>query len=246
MQLFIARFYSFRGVIEQQYRYNHWLAAVSHGIQTKMTHDPHMPTEMLAVQDLFCERDDRVLFQGLDFCLKDGQIMQVRGSNGSGKTTLLRILCGINDGYEGKILWYGAEMKDRVEEFAASLLYVGHRVGVNKVLSPLENLTWSCSLQAPATETELLGALKKVGLRGFEYSSCFGLSAGQQQRVALARLLLSPAKLWVLDEPFTTLDVKGVALLEELLVSHAAAGGSVLVTTHHPLQIEGLLELNLG
>lgn len=207
---------------------------------------PTKPLEMLAARRLFCERDDRILFKDLNFSLAEGQVMQLRGSNGSGKTTLLRILCGLNDGYQGSIRWYGDKLDEKAEEFAASLLYIGHRVGVNKVLTPLENLNWSCSLQSGVSETQLLEALAKVGLRGFEYSACFGLSAGQQQRVALARLLLSPAKLWVLDEPFTTLDVKGVELLESMLTSHAGAGGSVLVTTHHPLNIEGLQELNLG
>lgn len=202
--------------------------------------------EMLAATNLFCERDDRILFKSLDFSLSQGQVVQVRGSNGSGKTTLLRILCGLNDGYEGTIRWYGDEISEKADEFAAALLYIGHRVGVNKVLTPLENLRWSCSLHSAVSEAEILAALAKVGLRGFEYSACFGLSAGQQQRVALARLLLSPAQLWVLDEPFTTLDVKGVELLESLLVSHAEKGGSVLVTTHHPLKVEGLTELNLG
>ncbi|MFK7864417.1 MAG: cytochrome c biogenesis heme-transporting ATPase CcmA [Pseudohongiellaceae bacterium] len=204
------------------------------------------PATMLTARDLCCERDDRVLFNRLNFSLEEGQVMQVKGSNGSGKTTLLRILCGINDGFEGEIFWYGEDTRACTEEYAASLLYIGHRVGVNKVLTPLENLAWSCSLHAEVDQQALLEALKEVGLRGFEYSSCFGLSAGQQQRVALARLLLSPAKLWVLDEPFTTLDVTGVALLEGLLAAHAGSGGSVLVTTHHPLKVAGLTELNLG
>lgn len=201
---------------------------------------------MLAANDLFCERDERVLFHDLSFELSEGQVMQLKGSNGSGKTTLLRILCGINDGYEGDIYWYGEEIRKQAEEFAASLLYIGHRVGVNKVLTPLENLRWTCSLQAQVNDEQVMAALASVGLRGFEYSSCFGLSAGQQQRVALARLLLSSAKLWVLDEPFTTLDVKGVEMLEEMLVQHGKAGGSVLVTTHHPLRVANLTELNLG
>lgn len=204
------------------------------------------PTELLAVRDLFCERDDRILFQNLSFSLPVGQVMQVKGSNGSGKTTLLRILCGLNDSYEGEIYWQGAKVQDHADDYLASLLYIGHRIGVNKTLTPLENLAWSCSLQAPVSEQQLLAALSSVGLLGFEYSQCFSLSAGQQQRVSLARLLISPAKLWVLDEPFTTLDVKGVALLETMLAEHAENGGSVLVTTHHPLQINGLEELNLG
>ncbi|MFT4886137.1 MAG: heme exporter protein A [Pseudohongiellaceae bacterium] len=207
---------------------------------------PSNPAEMLVASNLYCERDDRILFNDLNFSLAEGQVMLVRGSNGSGKTTLLRILCGLNDGYEGSIRWYGDELSERADEFAAALLYIGHRAGVNKVLTPLENLRWSCSLQSAVSEAQLLDALSTVGLRGFEYSACFGLSAGQQQRVALARLLLSPAKLWVLDEPFTTLDIKGVRLLESLLTRHAQQGGSVLVTTHHSLEIDELLELNLG
>lgn len=204
------------------------------------------PREMLTANNLFCERDDRVLFQELAFTLSEGEILQVKGSNGSGKTTLLRIVCGLNDNYRGTLNWYGQEVIDQYEDYLAALLYVGHRVGVNKVLTPLENLAWSCSLEAKVDEDSLLSALNEVGLRGFEYSQCFGLSAGQQQRVALARLLVSPAKLWILDEPFTTLDVAGVAHLESMLESHAQTGGAALVTTHHGLNVSGLRELNLG
>jgi heme exporter protein A len=203
-------------------------------------------TQLLLVKDLFCERDDRILFQNLSFSVSAGQVIQVKGSNGSGKTTLLRILCGLNDCFEGEIYFHGAKVEDQAEEYFASLLYIGHRIGVNKTLTPLENLAWSSSLHTQVSEDQLLAALTKVGLLGFEYSQCFSLSAGQQQRVSLARLLISPAKLWVLDEPFTTLDVTGVALLESMLAKHACNGGSVLVTTHHALKIEGLEELNLG
>jgi heme exporter protein A len=117
---------------------------------------------------------------------------------------------------------------------------------VNKVLTPLENLRWSAGLQGSVSEEQLYQSLADVGLRGFEESACGSLSAGQQQRVALARLLLSPAILWALDEPFTTLDVSGVALLEKLLAEHAGRGGAVLVTTHHALQVPDLKVLNLG
>lgn len=200
---------------------------------------------MLAANDLFCERDDRILFQQLNFELLEGQVLQIKGSNGSGKTTLLRILCGINDNYEGDIRWYGNPREQQADSFHSSLLYIGHRVGVNKVLTPLENLRWSASLLKEITDDELMQALAKVNLRGFEYSQCFSLSAGQQQRVSLARLLVSGAKLWVLDEPFTTLDVSGVALLESMLDQHAQAGGSVLVTTHHKLSVPDLQVLDL-
>ena len=201
---------------------------------------------MLAAASLYCERDDRILFQNLDLQLRHGQVLQVKGNNGTGKTTLLRILCGLNDSYEGDIFWYGNPLRSSREDFFSQLLYIGHRVGVNKALTPLENLRWSCALQRKVTEPQLLVALKEVGLRGFEESQCFTLSAGQQQRVSLARLLVSQAKLWVLDEPFTTLDVEGVALLEQLIAKHAEEGGAVLVTTHHPLTVPQLVTLFLG
>jgi len=201
---------------------------------------------MLAVRNLFCDRDDRVLFENLDFDLSEGQVLQVQGSNGSGKTTLLRILCGLNDNYEGSIKWYGQEIEDQAASFFSSLLYIGHRVGVSKVLTPLENLRWSCSLKQAVSDDQIMAALKEVGLRGFEESPCYTLSAGQQQRASLARLIISPASLWVLDEPFTTLDTKGVTMLEKILQQQAQAGGSVMVTTHHSLSIAELTLLSLG
>lgn len=201
---------------------------------------------MLSARHLFCERDERVLFSDLDLELNEGQVLQVQGSNGSGKTTLMRILCGLNDSYKGTIHWYGQEIEEQAESFFASLLYIGHRVGVSKVLTPMENLRWSCGIKQKVDDEDLLKALAEVGLRGFEESPCYTLSAGQQQRVSLARLLASPAKLWILDEPFTTLDRKGVAQLEALLKQHADSGGAVLVTTHHKLDIPGLSILSLG
>ncbi|GJM12059.1 MAG: cytochrome c biogenesis ATP-binding export protein CcmA [Pseudohongiella sp.] len=201
---------------------------------------------MLAARELFCERDDRVLFKNLDFDLSEGQVLQIQGSNGSGKTTLLRIICGLNDSYQGSITWYGQEVEEQAASFFSSLLYIGHRVGVSKVLTPIENLRWSCSLKQAVSDEQIMAALKEVGLRGFEESPCFTLSAGQQQRVSLARLIISPASLWILDEPFTTLDAKGVAQLEKLLQRQAQAGGAVMVTTHHSLNIPELSILSLG
>ena len=205
-----------------------------------------LEASMLCVDSLFCERDDRILFEDLNFELKEGQVLQIKGSNGSGKTTLLRNICGLNTGYEGAISWYGDPIIECQEEFYSSLVYIGHRVGVNKVLTPLENLRWSSSLQQVITDDELLDALEKVGLRGYEGSQCFTLSAGQQQRVSLSKLLLSRAKLWVLDEPFTTLDAAGVKQLEALLKTHAGNGGAVMVTTHHTLLVPDLQVLELG
>ena len=201
---------------------------------------------LLRASELFCERDDRVLFRNLNFTVKRGQVLQIKGGNGTGKTTLLRMVCGLNQGYEGDLFWDGEEISTHLEAYYGQLLYIGHRVGVNKVLTPLENLRWTCRLQRDVADEQLMKALAGVGLRGFEESQCHTLSAGQQQRVALARLLVSQAVLWVLDEPFTTLDVDGVALLEKLIYQHAGRGGAVLVTTHHPLRVPDLEVLTLG
>lgn len=201
---------------------------------------------MMSARNLFCERDERVLFSDLSFSIAEGQVLQIKGSNGSGKTTLLRIVCGLNNAYQGAIHWYGEAIEEQAAAFYSALLYIGHRVGVNKVLTPLENLRWTCNLQQTITDHDLYEALGSAGLRGFEESQCFTLSAGQQQRVSLARLLVSPARLWVLDEPFTTLDSHGVEFLELLLRNHAGRRGAVLVTTHHPLHVSDLQTLTLG
>jgi len=201
---------------------------------------------LLQARGLFCERDDRVLFSNLVFSLHAGELLQVQGSNGSGKTTLLRILCGLNSSYEGELFWEGVPIDDDRETFLASLLYLGHRIGVNKILTARENLRWSAALHSPRTDQDIDTALEAVGLMGYADITCRNMSAGQQQRVSLARLLLSPARLWVLDEPFTTLDVSGVKILENLLAAHVSQGGAVLVTTHHQLDVPcPLRRLNL-
>jgi len=192
---------------------------------------------LLHARQLYCERDERVLFSGLDISLHDGELMQVLGSNGSGKTTLLRILCGLNDSYEGDIFWCGQHISEQRELFLTSMLYMGHRVGVSRILTPRENLHWSASLHHPVGNSVIEAALTRLGLRAYEDIPCRNLSAGQQQRVSLARLLISPARLWILDEPFTTLDVYGVRDLELLLAEHIARGGAALVTTHHKLNV---------
>ena len=146
---------------------------------------------ILSGSSLFCERDDRILFRDLNFSIREGEVLQIKGSNGSGKTTLLRIICGLNDSYEGVVSWYGEPIEEKAEEYYNALTYIGHRIGVNKVLSPVENLRWSCGLQQSISHKEIYDALAKMDLKGFEESQCFTLSAGQQKRVALSKLLIS-------------------------------------------------------
>ena len=202
--------------------------------------------EVLKAEQLFCERDDRVLFRELSFSARAGEVIQIKGSNGSGKTTLLRVICGLNDNYHGTLKWFNEPIEDNQDDFYSSLIYLGHQVGVNKVLTPVENLRWSVGLREKVKSEAIYQALAEIGLRGFEDSQCFSLSAGQQQRVSLSKLLLGTAIIWILDEPFTTLDIDGVQLLEKLLGDHARKGGVALVTTHHELSLPDLKILELG
>lgn len=202
---------------------------------------------MLAATDLCCERDERVLFEHLDLALAAGEVLQVQGANGSGKTTLLRILCGLNHDYSGDILWQGRPVREVRDSFCAGVFYLGHSPAINKTLTPLQNLRWYCAGQGFSDDAAILAALAERGLRGYEDLPCYQLSAGQQRRVSLARLALSPARVWILDEPFTALDRHGVAELETLIADYADAGGAVMLTTHHPLQLRRPLRaLELG
>ncbi|WP_420554880.1 cytochrome c biogenesis heme-transporting ATPase CcmA [Neptuniibacter marinus] len=196
-----------------------------------------MSTALLHVDKLYCERDDRILFEDLSFSINAGEVIQVEGQNGSGKTTLLRILSGLSNHYEGDIFWKGALLSTVQDDFRRELLYFGHHPGVKAVLTPEENLHWYAAMHPSIDGKKIAMALEQVGLRGFEDSPCHTLSAGQNRRVSLARLYLTSAKLWILDEPFTAIDKKGVAQKEQLILDHAANGGSVILTTHHELAI---------
>lgn len=190
---------------------------------------------LLGAQGLHCERDDRVLFDGLSLEVSPGEVWQVQGANGSGKTTLLRILCGLNSSYEGQVCWQGKAVAEDRAAFAAGIFFLGHAPAIKRSLTARENLRWYCASQGQGSDADISAALDRFRLRGYEDFPVFQMSAGQQRRVSLARLCLSSAPLWILDEPFTALDRKGVQALEQFLVDHAASGGAVILTTHHEL-----------
>ncbi len=204
-----------------------------------------MPQPLLNLIDLSCERDERVLFSGLNAQLMAGDVVQVEGPNGSGKTTLLRLLTSISEDFHGEIHWQGESIQRVKAEYLNHLLYIGHLPGVKKALSPRENLDWFTGVASGHQRCTVEQALDQVGLFGFEDTPCYHLSAGQLRRVALARLFITPARLWVLDEPFTAIDKEGVSNLENLIAEHAAGGGCVILTTHQEMAIEGVRHINL-
>ena len=202
---------------------------------------------MLKVQGLTCFRQDRCLFADLNFELAPGDICQVEGPNGAGKSTLLRALLGLFRPDEGEIFWHDVNVQKQQEVFFQDVLYLGHKFAINADLTPLQNLQAWSDLH-PTSNVNYEYALTKVGLLGLEDIPCHSLSAGQHRRVALARLWLSSAKLWVLDEPFTAIDKAGVKLLQQQFAQHMANGGSVLITTHQDLsmQFDSLKQVKLG
>jgi heme exporter protein A len=196
---------------------------------------------MLEVRNLACSRGDHRLFSELSFTLDSGQIMQVQGANGSGKTSLLRSLCGFLMPDEGDIVWRGENIRELDEEYYAEMMYLGHLNAIKDELSALENLQISAGLSGVTLEEkEAMDALRRMGLRGREMLPTKVLSQGQRRRVALARMLVNDAKLWILDEPLAALDVGAVALIQELIAEHLARQGMVIFTTHQPLLVDGI------
>jgi heme exporter protein A len=191
----------------------------------------------LVVKNLSCSRDDRLLFDNINFSLLPGQIVLLEGSNGSGKTTLLRILCGFRAADDGGVYWRGVRITDSSD--CDGIAYVGHADGAKKELTVLDNLRFALALGRPGHYT-LEQALETVQLAGYDDNPVHTLSAGQKRRLSLARLLISNSLLWILDEPFTALDRQGVSLIEALIADQVERGGMVILTSHQALNLPHL------
>ncbi|MEF1173170.1 cytochrome c biogenesis heme-transporting ATPase CcmA [Vibrio sinaloensis] len=205
---------------------------------------------MLEVSQLTAIRDERILFESLSFSIDSGELVQIEGRNGTGKTTLLRIITGLGDRDQGEIFWSGESIESNRDAFHEDLLFLGHSTGVKRDLTAYENLRFYLSVHSKASidKETIYQALTKVGLAGREDVPVAQLSAGQQRRVALARLWLSQHKLWILDEPLTAIDKQGVKVLEALFLNHAEQGGIVMLTTHQDMFTDNpkLRKIKLG
>lgn len=188
---------------------------------------------MLNIKNIACLRDERTLFSALSFSVLPGEMIQIAGQNGAGKTSLLQLIAGLSTPSEGQISWQGKPLSRMRDEWHRELLWLGHQTGIKGALTPDENLRF---YHPQTTQHARWQALAQVDLVGFEDVATAQLSAGQQRRVALARLWLSPASYWILDEPFTALDADGVIALTARLEQHVAQGGAVILTTHQPLR----------
>jgi len=189
---------------------------------------------LLSAEQLSCVRQDRVLFDQLSVVVSSGQVLHIQGKNGAGKSSLLRILAGLAEPEQGRVLFRQQDIAKSQDEFAQQLLFIGHQAGIHSQLNALQNLEfWAALLGCHHYQPyQLLGQL---GLAGLEDIPCYMLSAGQQRRVSLARLWLTERPLWVLDEPFTSLDKQLIERLEQRLAQHCADGGAVVLTSHQAL-----------
>lgn len=193
---------------------------------------------MLECKKITCIREDSILFEDLSFIVNAGEIVQLEGDNGVGKTSLFRLIAGLSKAYSGDVFWQGEVISETRESYNQQLLYLGHKIGIKPELTALENLQFFQKMHHSYETIDLWDVLAKVGLAGYEDITTSQLSAGQQRRVALARLWINNSRLWLLDEPFTSLDKSGIAVLQKLFIKHAESGGMILLTSHQDLTLD--------
>lgn len=197
--------------------------------------------DLLHAQGLAAFRGERLVFRDLDFAVDIGGALVLAGPNGSGKSTLLRLLAGLGRLAGGRLLWSGEDALADLTAHAARVVYIGHLDAVKPGLTAAENLRFAAWVGGGRVEA----ALDALGLRELADLPARMLSAGQKRRLALARLALSAAPLWLLDEPTLGLDVASVERFGSLLAAHRARGGMIVAATHLPLPLSDTAELRL-
>ena len=195
---------------------------------------------MLEANDISCSRGNRDLFRQMSFRVDQGALLRIHGANGAGKTSLLRMIAGLSPVESGRIKWQGHELPELGDDYSKQLAFVGHSNALKAYLSPIENLRAALAVQGvPATDADLRAVLREEELERVVDVAVHRLSAGQQRRVALARVALVQSRcLWILDEPFSSLDDAAAKRFSKRLARHAHDGGMVVYTTHQDVPID--------
>ena len=198
---------------------------------------------LIRTENLCFERDEIKVIDRVNLELNSGDLLQVEGCNGSGKTTLLRLLTTAVKPTSGRIFYQGKKLSDCRYEYCSNIIFIGHQIALKERLTPVENLNWLSPIGL--SQDSINRALDLVGLRDFETAPSWSLSAGQKRRVALARLTVSNAKIWFLDEPFTAIDTQGIGLMRQLIDDHVSKGGAVVFSTHQSVDMKNVRRYSL-
>lgn len=198
---------------------------------------------LIRTENLCFERDEIKVIDRVNLELNSGDLLQVEGCNGSGKTTLLRLLTTAIKPTSGRIFYQGKKLSDCRYEYCSNIIFIGHQIALKERLTPVENLNWLSPIGL--SQDSINRALDSVGLRDFETAPSWSLSAGQKRRVALARLIVSNAKIWFLDEPFTAIDTQGIGLMKQLIDDHVSKGGAVVFSTHQSVDMKNVRRYSL-
>jgi heme exporter protein A len=198
---------------------------------------------LIRTENLCFERDEIKVIDRVNLELNSGDLLQVEGCNGSGKTTLLRLLTTAIKPTSGRIFYQGKKLSDCRYEYCSNIIFIGHQIALKERLTPVENLNWLSPIGL--SQDSINRALDLVGLRDFETAPSWSLSAGQKRRVALARLIVSNAKIWFLDEPFTAIDTQGIELMKQLIDDHVSKGGAVVFSTHQSVDMKNVRRYSL-
>lgn len=194
-------------------------------------------TAKLSANELTLFRGERCLFKDLSFALNPGELLSLEGRNGCGKTSLLRAIAGLIELESGTVYWDGVSVQKQRQAFHNSLVWMAHRVGFKADLTLVENLSFEAALR-PQSDHDHDEVLSRLGIDRLKRLPTRSLSAGQQRRVALARMLKADATLWMMDEPVTNLDREGRALVMQLISEHLARDGMVIMAAHQDVEFD--------